>query len=419
MAVTLEPFQEQALARLKSGNILMGEVGSGKSIVGIMWWLRSCCRTRKGETKSGTTYMPLKGSPDLLIITEAKKRDKAEWESDLVKFGLHVGVNKPSGVTISVDSWQRIRSYHDFTGVILFDEQHASGSGAWSSEFVHLAKNPANRWLLLSATPADTYSDLISVFVANGFYKNKTQFMKLHAVYDRWAKYPKVDDWRRTDILERLKKRIIVPMKRPENKGPVRKPVYQIVVRYDKEALKELRKTRKDPWTGEPLKNVSQYCFAQRRLVNGHESRIRELTAICAHHPRIIIFYNYDFELETLLTLRERTGIPVYQYNGHQHDDIPAEGDWIYLVNYGSGAAGWNCVQTDTMAFYSLNYSYRIMEQAAGRIDRINSPFKELNYYILRSYAPIDSAIIRALANKETFNERSFAAADINRKEKP
>lgn len=417
MAVTLEPFQERALSQLRSGNVLVGEVGSGKSIVAIMWWLRMCCRTRSGESGSGRTLMPLKGSPDLLIITEAKKRDKAEWGEDLIKFGLHIGTNKPSGVEITVDSWQRIKAYHDFHGVIIFDEQHATGTGVWSKEFIHIAKAQGNRWILLSATPADSYEDLIPIFVANGFYKNKTQFMTMHAVYDRWAKYPKVNDWRNTDILEKLKRRIMVPMKRPKNRGPSRNPVYQIVVDHDKQALKTLRKERKDPWTGEPLKNVSQYCFAQRKLVNSDPSRIKETMDICIRHPKIVIFYNYDFELEELLSLRRRTGIPVYQYNGHHHDDIPQDGDWIYLVNYGSGAAGWNCTQTDTMLFYSLNYSYRIMEQAAGRIDRINSPFKELNYYILRSFAPIDSAILRALANKETFNERTFASKDISGKE--
>ena len=326
-------------------------------------------------------------------------------------------MNKPSGVKIIVDSWQRIKLYHDFHGVIIFDEQHATGTGVWSKEFIHIARNPKNRWILLSATPADTYEDLIPVFIANGFYKNKTQFMSVHAVYDRWAKYPKVSEWRRTDILEKLKRKIMVPMPRPKDKGPSRNPIYQIVVNYDKKALKTLRQTRVDPWTNEPLENVSQYCFTQRKIVNSDQSRIKEATDICIHHPKVIIFYSYDFELEDLLTLHERTGIPVYQYNGHQHDDIPEQGNWIYLVNYNAGAAGWNCTQTDTMIFYSLNYSYRIMEQAAGRIDRINSPFKELNYYILRSFAPIDSAILRALEKKEDFNARTFAQHDMAMKE--
>lgn len=404
--VELEPFQQTAMHRLHSGCILAGKVGSGKSIVSIMWYLSNCVY-KIGKSRNGTTYMPQKGSPDLLIITEAKKRDKAEWGDDLVKFGLCVGENKPSGVTITVDSWQRIKAHEDFRGgVVIFDEQHATGTGVWAKSFIKIAKQ--NQWILLSATPADTYEDLIPVFVANGFYRNKTEFMRIHAVYDRWAKFPKVKDWLHKDRLNRLRRAIMVPMERPVEKRAERL-TYSIITKYDKSKTKELIRTRTDPWTGEPLENISQFCFAMRKLVNSDESRIRETTDICIHHSKIIIFYNYDFELDELLTLHERTGIPVYQYNGHRHDDIPEEGDWIYLVNYASGAAGWNCTKTDCMLFYSLNYSYRIMEQAAGRIDRLYSPFKQLHYFVLRSFAPIDVSIIRALKNKETFNEKAFA----------
>lgn len=403
--VRLEPFQQTALGQLHSGCILAGTVGSGKSIVSIMWYLTNCI-CQEGKSRNGTTYMPCKGSPNLLIITEAKKRDKDEWGDDLVKFGLHVGVNKPSGIDITVDSWQRIRSYEDFKdGIVIFDEQHATGTGVWSKSFIKIAKQ--NRWILLSATPADTYEDLIPIFVANGFYRNKTEFMRIHAVYDRWAKFPKVKDWLHKDRLNYLRRKIMVPMERPAEKRADRK-AYQIIVDYDKDMVRNLNRTRTDPWSGEPIENISQFCFAMRKVVNSDRSRMREIVDICVHHPRVIIFYNYDFELEMLLTLHEKTGLPVYQYNGHRHDEIPDEGDWIYLVNYSSGAAGWNCTKTDTMIFYSLNYSYRIMEQAAGRIDRLNTPFKELNYYVLRSYSKIEMSIVRALAHKETFNESAF-----------
>lgn len=411
---TLKSYQKEALSRLESGNILAGDVGTGKSIVSIFWYL-SQCRTRTGHGKNGDTLMPLKGSPDLLIITEAVKRDLHEWGDELTKFGLHEGVNKPSGVNITVQSWQMISRFEDFTGVIIFDEQHLTGSGAWVRSFYKMTKlNPQNRWILLSATPADTYEDLIPIFVANGFYKNKTQFLSMHAVYDRWSKFPKVKDWLRKDRLEALRRRIMVPMKRPEHEGPERIPAHIRIVDYDKAAERRLRRSRTDPWTGEPLENVSQFCAALRKLVNSDPSRLEETFRLCCEHKRVIIFYNFDFELEELRTLGPRLGRKIYERNGHQHDILPENGDeeWVYLVNYGSGAAAWNCITTDTIIFYSLNYSYKIMEQSAGRIDRPNSPYSEVNYYVLRSFSSLDTAILRALKAKGKFNERDFGRSN-------
>jgi hypothetical protein len=49
-----------------------------------------------------------------------------------------------------------------------------------------------------------------------------------------------------------------------------------------------------------------------------------------------------------------------------------------------------------------------MMTQAAGRIDRLNTPFTDLYYYVFKSGAPIDQAIDRALRAKRNFNEKLF-----------
>ena len=48
------------------------------------------------------------------------------------------------------------------------------------------------------------------------------------------------------------------------------------------------------------------------------------------------------------------------------------------------------------------------MAQAAGRIDRLNSPYRDLYYYHLKSRSGIDIAISKALGQKKQFNERKF-----------
>jgi hypothetical protein len=126
-------------------------------------------------------------------------------------------------------------------------------------------------------------------------------------------------------------------------------------------------------------------------------------------HPRIIVFYNFDYELEILKGLGYGPEVEIAEWNGHKHQPIPESESWVYLVQYNAGAEGWNCVKTDTIVFFSQNYSYKVMVQASGRIDRLNTPYRSLYYYHLKSRSPIDLAIGRALKNKKNFNETRFA----------
>lgn len=373
--IELKPHQKKALGELSSAKILLGGVGSGKTLVGLSW----------------ANQWPEK---DLYVITTAKKRNEGDWEREAALLGI-------TGVV--VDSWNNIGKYRDLRGcVVLFDEQRVVGSGAWTKHFLKICQN--NDWLLLTATPGDTWLDYIPVFLANGFYKNRTEFKHEHVIYDPYSKFPKVKEYRSVARLVRFRNAVTVEM--PFERHTTRH-LETIPVGYDKEAYATVIKKRWNVYEDRPCKNISELFFTLRRTTNSHSSRLSMVKSLLAKHDKLIVFYNFKYELEELRKLKEIA--PIAEWNGQKHEEIPRSGRWIYLVQYIAGAEGWNCIETDAMVFYSLTYSYKQFEQSQGRIDRLNTKFKDLWYYILKSDSPIDRAIWGSLSGKKSFNEANFA----------
>ena len=397
----LYDYQMDAVKKMTNGCILNGGVGSGKSRTGLYYYFKE----QGGSINPD--YVPMKHKPkDLYIITTARKRDDLEWEGELVPFLLstHPDQNVFYGNKVVVDSWNNIKKYSDISGAFfIFDEQRVVGSGAWVKSFLKIARG--NDWILLSATPGDTWSDYIPVFIANGFYKNKSEFLREHVVYSRFSKYPKIDRYLNTGRLVRLRDRILVDMDFTRHTIPHHEDVY---CRYDISKYKDAIKTRWDPYKNEPIQQASGLCYILRRVVNEDESRQQALLEIFEQHPKMIVFYNFDYELDILKGIYYGNNCEIAEWNGHAHQPIPQSERWVYLVQYTAGCEGWNCVKTDTIVFYSQNYSYKVMEQASGRIDRLNTPFRDLYYYHLKSRSGIDLAISKALKEKKQFNERKF-----------
>lgn len=396
--ISLYDHQLEAVHKMKNGCILCGGVGSGKSITALAYFYKE-----QGGVIGADEYVPMQNPRDLYIITTARKRDTLEWEGELSRFLLTTNpeVSYYKGHKVVVDSWNNIQKYSNVYGAFfIFDEQRVVGSGAWVKAFKNIARK--NRWILLSATPGDTWKDYIPVFMANGFYKTKKQFEDEHIVYSRFAKYPKIDRYVGLKKLEQLRSDILVDMPFARHTVQHHEDVY---IDYDIPLYKQVMRTRWDPFKNEPIQQASGLCYILRRIVNTDDSRQAKLLELLEDRPRAIIFYNFDYELQILKNLCYGYKVKVAEWNGHKHDPVPNTKRWVYLVQYTAGAEGWNCITTDTIIFFSQNYSYKIMEQSAGRIDRLNTPFRYLYYYHLKSRAPIDMAIGRALASKKKFNE--------------
>lgn len=421
----LQPHQLKAVEELDNGKILYGDVGSGKSITAAAY------------------YISKEAPRPIYVITTAKKRDSLDWDKEFAHFGVTRHADATVAGVLTVDSWNNIGKYIDVTDAFfIFDEQRLVGSGAWTKSFLKLAKS--NRWILLTATPGDTWLDYIPVFVANGFYKNRTEFKQEHVIYKPFSKFPKVDRYVSVNRLVKNKNAILVHM--PFQRHTIRH-YKRVAVEYAQDLYKEATVHRWNPYTEKPIRNTAELFYVMRKVVNSDESRVGAVVALLEKHPRLIVFYNFDYELDILretfaTALKKRmleqldeslqpssaeksssdfldselqtgngTGSKntvVAEWNGHRHDPIPETESWIYLVQYVAGSEGWNCTTTDSMVLYSLTYSYKNYHQALGRIDRMNTPFTDLNYYTLLSRAPIDQAIWGALRLKKNFNESKY-----------
>jgi hypothetical protein len=380
----LRPHQKLALTQLRNGHILWGGVGSGKSRVAAAY------------------YIEQERPRDVYVITTAMKRDSKDWVGEFAPFGIGTARNATVSGLLTVDSWNNIAKYADISGAFfIFDEQRLVGSGKWVKTFLKIAKH--NRWILLSATPGDTWLDYVPVFIANGFYKNRTQFKREHVVYSSFTKFPKVERYLGEGRLIRLRNSILVPM--PHPKLTTRHSM-TIPVEWNEALLQSVIKNRWHIYQNRPIRDIAELFGVMRRVVNSDPARVRAVESLLEQHKKLVVFYNFNYELEALRGLQRLTELA--EWNGHKHEPVPEGSEWIYLVQYVAGSESWNCVETNTIVFYSLTYSYKNWEQAHGRIDRLNTPFSDLYYYTLRSKSVIDAAIWRSLKAKQSFNVAKF-----------
>lgn len=447
MVDILADYQLEAISRMRNGCILVGGVGSGKSRTSIGYY----CQEQGGELYPDR-FVKLKKPKDLYIITTARKRDTKEWEGELTYFLLSTDPEDSLyDHKIVIDSWNNIQKYKNVKDAFfIFDEQRVVGYGAWSKTFIKICRS--NRWILLSATPGDNWSDYIPVFIANGFYRNKKHFEDEHIVWKRFVKYPIIEKYINTTRLIRLRDRILIDM---DFTRPTTAHHEDVYVKYDIQLYKDTSKTRTNPYNqayipyrgndlagsllvgrdisvgevsknimagwpytpkngdyvklvNQPIQNASELCYIWRKIVNSDVSRQIALLEIFENHPRMIVFYNFDYERDILLNLYYGEDVEIAEWSGHGHQPIPESDSWVYLVQYNAGAEGWNCIKTDTIVFFSQNYSYKMLEQAAGRIDRMNTPFSDLYYYHLKTRSGIDLAINKALKEKKRFNETRY-----------
>lgn len=392
----LYPHQEKAVQKLHNGSVLVGGVGSGKSLTALYYWHCNVC---------GGSFQPYRARKlkiPLYIITTARKRDTGDWEEEMGPFLVKHYV---------VDSWNNIGKYINVKGAFfIFDEQRLVSYGSWSKAFLKITR--ANQWILLSATPADTWYDMLTLFIAHGFVRNKTDFHSRYCVFSRFSKYPKIERYVGEQELSRFRSKIFVIMK---DQRQTKRHYKRIFTEFDRSLYNFVVKERKNPFnldekTGLPLPcmDMGEICRVCRHIVNTDSSKLDALGDIYKQFPRIIVFYNYDYELDVLRNWCELSEIPYSEWNGHKHQEVLGGDTWLYLCQYAAAQEAWNCITTNCTVFFSPNYSYKAMEQSAGRIDRMNTSYTDLYYFIFLTNSSIDKQIWDAVGKKKRFQESKF-----------
>lgn len=377
MAYNLYPHQLEALKKIKSGSVLNGGVGSGKTLTALSFV--------KENFPSRKVY----------IITTAKKRDSGDWEEEAESIGVKLEV---------VDSWNNIKNYMNLeNSFFIFDEQRVVGYSTWGKSFITICRK--NKWILLSATPGDTWMEYMTVFIANGFYRNKSDFVDQHVEFDQYVKYPKIKKYHNEGKLMRHRQQILVPMHFERKTKRHRQFIYSS---HNQKSYDRIIKERWNVFKETPIENASEMLQCLRRLVATDEDRIFNAKVLMDMHDKLIIFYNYNYERNTIISIADELGKEYWEWNGHIHEELPNEDKWLYIVQYTAGAEGWNCITTNTILFYSMNYSFKITEQAEGRIDRLNTPYIDLEYYFLSSKSNIERDIHKAIITKQKFNESAW-----------
>jgi superfamily II DNA or RNA helicase len=300
--VDLMPHQQEAVDKLSNGKILWGGVGTGKTLTALAYYVQ--------KDQCG----------DIYVITTARKRDLLEWETEAIQFGISTEAEYSLCGKLTVDSWNNIGKYVDVEGAtFIFDEQRLVGTGAWVKSFLKIAKK--NAWIMLSATPGDTWLDYAPVFIANGFYKNITEFKAKHVILSSYSKYPKVERYVQTSELVANKNAILLEM--PYVKHTIRHLEYTEVP-YDERFFKETARRRWNPFEDRPCDNYVELFRVLRRIAVCAPERLELVRELVREHKKVIIFYVNNYELEALRTLSDE--VTVAEWNGKKKELIPTLG---------------------------------------------------------------------------------------------
>lgn len=393
----LYAFQKKAITELQQPDkhICIAGCGAGKGSIALHW-------------------LKTTNKKKWLFITTASKRDSKDVENEMV---MWFGKESLSSYSLEVISWAALakwtitnwNSLEDYAFV--FDEVACAKAGVSSNRgraFIQIAKQ-TDCWTGYTATPGDRWEDFQAYFVAAGYVKNKTAFMREFCQVQTFKGYPEIVGYYDEHILKAYWKRLTVC---PDTQAMLDElPAEQHKTYHFKPSptYKRFLKERLDE-DGNFIDTVMGYCHYCRRLCLTAEKLQWVSDYLSGLGTNAVFFYNYIAEGEELEKVAKKAlpkGAKVWRIDGKHHDIPTADtiGKYdIVLAQYASGSESLNLQFMNHMVFVSPNYSYTTSIQARGRIKRIGQKQNMFFWYLVCD-GTIETDVYACLRGKSDFAE--------------
>lgn len=407
--VTLLPHQERSIAATKDFNrcAYYLDMGLGKTFVG------------------SEKLKELNANINLIICQKSKLQDWCEhFKTYYPQYNTIIysksmeSIPTNSVIIINYDLvWRRpeLLELKDFT--LMLDESSCIKNEKSNRTKFILKLKPSNV-ILLSGTPTGgKYEELYSQCKLLGWKINKKAFWDTYVVTRKMDingfSIPIVVGYKNVDRLKaKLREYGAVFMKTEEVLDLPEQLDNVIKVESTKE-YKKFVKNRLIKIDGKELVGDTSLTklLYQRQLASQYNSNkttmLRDLLE--STNDRVIVFYNFNEELEKIEDMCIRMERPVSVVNGQRKDlkCYEKDQDSVTLIQYQAGAMGLNLQKANKIIYFSLPLSSELFEQSKKRIHRIgqkNSCF----YYYLITERSIEEKIYEVLGQRRDFTNKLF-----------
>lgn len=394
----LYEYQKKVIDKADSSWLFALGTGTGKTILSIHHYLKHY----NGES--------------LLIIAPAQKVLEGGWDREVQRVANFYNIQIQYDVMsygVLAKKWNLYKGWF-----VIFDECHyvknpTSQRGKAALNLTRISTN----FSLLSATPSSNgWADTINYMLMFNFYRNKTQFIKEHAIHETkffgQKQIKVIADWKDQDKLKMLYQSISTKLSKDDclDLPPlIFEDVYfKVSKEYEIIRKKRVLETENGPIAYDTVMKLQHGLrfYANQKDKLSYTEMLAEST-----NENIVIFYYYQQEKDDLVKVLAKNK-KIYEVSG-KVNHLPSRDQWdelkntVTLVQYQAGAAGIELQYCNLVIFYTPTFSFQDYDQALGRAYR-NGQTKKVTVYRYITKKSVEEHVYRSLAEKKDFTESLF-----------